>query len=399
MSDASTGPLTGVTVVDLSTVVFGPYATQILGDLGADVIKVENGAGDIMRHAGPSPHPGMGAIYMGCNRNKRSIVLDLKSPNGLEAMRRLVAKSDVFFSNVRMEGLKRLGLDYDSARKLRQDTIYVHCAGYGANGPDAGKPAYDDLIQAASGVTDLFAIKEGGPPKYMPALMADKASGLHAAYATIAALYAHKTTGKGQFVEVPMLEAFTSFNLVENLFGFTFDPPLAEPAYTRSVSANRRPYATKDGYIGIMPYNDRQWAEFFEMGGRGEINSDPRFATYAARTENITALYALVAEVAATKSTAEWLGLLEAADIPAVRCNSLKDLIDDPHLRGSGFLHKREHPNVGPYYAMHHPVNFSETPADIRREPPTLGEHTDDVLQELGFSKDDIAAMTGPDGD
>lgn len=395
MSEAVTGPLAGVTVVDLSTVVFGPYATQILGDLGADVIKVENGAGDIMRHAGPSPHEGMGAIFMGCNRNKRSVVLDLKSESGLEAMRRLIAKSDVFFSNVRMEGLKRLGLDYDAARKLRDDMIYVHCAGYGANGPDAGKPAYDDLIQAASGVTDLFAIKEGGPPKYMPALMADKASGLHAAYATIAALYAHKTTGKGQFVEVPMLEAFTSFNLVENLFGLTFEPPLAGPAYTRSVSANRRPYATKDGFIGIMPYNDRQWAEFFEMGGRGEINSDPRFATYAARTENITALYGLVSDVAATKTTAEWLGLLEAADIPAVRCNSLTDLLEDPHLRGSGFLHQRDHPDVGKYYAMHHPVNFSETPANIRQEPPRLGQHTEDVLRELGFDEADVERMKG----
>jgi crotonobetainyl-CoA:carnitine CoA-transferase CaiB-like acyl-CoA transferase len=390
-----TGPLAGVTILDLSTVVLGPYATQLFGDMGADVIKVENGAGDIMRHAGPSPAPGMGAIYMGCNRNKRSIVLDLKTKHGMEAIRRLAAKSDVFFTNVRMDGLKRLGLGYDDVKKLREDTIYVHCAGYGEKGAYAGKPAYDDLIQAGSGVAELLAIREGGPPRYMPALMADKVSGLHAAYATLAGLYARERTGKGQFIEAPMFEAFTAFNLVENLFGHTFIPPLAQVAYTRSSSPNRKPYQTKDGYIGILPYSDAQWEKFFELGGRPEImKSDERFITYKARTANITALYELVAEVALTKTTVEWLALLEEADIPSMKCNTILDVINDPHLRGTGFIHERQHPAGFPYIAMEHPVNFEGTPASIRIEPPLLGEHTEEILLELGFSPDKAASMT-----
>jgi crotonobetainyl-CoA:carnitine CoA-transferase CaiB-like acyl-CoA transferase len=395
LSTAPTGPLSGVTILDLSTVVLGPYATQLLGDMGADIIKVENGTGDIMRHAGPSPAPGMGAIYMGLNRNKRSVLLDLKSADGKEAMRRLAAKSDVFFTNVRMDGLVRLGLGYDDVKALRPDIIYVHCAGYGAAGPYAGKPAYDDLIQAGSGVADLFAVREGGPPKYMPALMADKVSGLHAAYATIAGLFARATTGKGQFIEAPMLESFTAFNMVENLYGHTFIPPLAQMAYTRSVSASRMPYPTKDGYIGIMPYSDSQWLTFFELGGRPDVmTTDPRFSTYTARTQNIGALYQLVGEVAATKTTDEWLTLLGKADIPAMRCNTLLEAINDPHLRATGFVHEREHPDIGRYVAMEHPVNFTGTPAQIRSEPPRLGQHTGDVLAELGFDAETVSRMT-----
>ncbi len=394
MTSRSTGPLSGVKILDLSTVVLGPYATQLLGDMGADVVKVENGAGDIMRHAGPSPATGMGAIYMGLNRNKRAILLDLKTADGLEAIKRLVKQSDVFFTNVRMDGLNRLGLGYEDVKKLNDSIIYVHCAGYGADGPYAGKPAYDDLIQAGSGVAELLAIREGGPPRYMPALMADKVSGLHAAYATIAGLYARTQTGKGQFIEAPMFESFTAFNMVENLFGHTFIPPLAQVAYTRSSSPNRKPYQTKDGYIGILPYSDQQWELFFELGGRPEImKSDERFSTYKARTQNINALYELVAEVALTKSTDEWLDLLKKADIPSMKCNSILDAINDPHLRQTGFVHERQHPAIGPYIAMEHPVNFAGTPADIRIEPPVLGQHTVEVLKELGFASADAERM------
>jgi crotonobetainyl-CoA:carnitine CoA-transferase CaiB-like acyl-CoA transferase len=391
----ATGPLAGVTILDLSTVVLGPYATQLLGDMGADVIKVENGNGDIMRHAGPAPAEGMGAIFMGCNRNKRSILLDLKAASGKEAMRRLAAKSEVFFTNVRMDGLKRLGFGYEDVKAMRDDTIYVHCAGYGANGPYAGKPAYDDLIQAGSGVADLFAIREGGAPKYMPALMADKVSGLHAAYAVIAGLFHKARTGQGQFIEAPMLEAFTAFNLVENLYGATFVPPMAQMAYTRSSSINRMPYPTKDGYIGIMPYDDRQWKTFFELGGRPEVmTEDPRFSTYNARTANIGALYGLVGEVAATKTTDEWLALLNAADIPAARCATLPEVLQDPHMRATGFIHERQHQAGFPYISLEHPVNFGASPANIRMDPPALGEHTAQVLDELGFTADEIKGMT-----
>lgn len=391
----ATGPLAGVTILDLSTVVLGPYATQMLGDLGADVIKVENGKGDIMRHAGPAPADGMGAIYMGLNRNKRSILLDLKQPEGIEAVRRLMKRSNVFFTNVRMDGLKRLGLGYEDARKLREDIVYVHCAGYSADGPYAGRPAYDDLIQAGSGLADLLAIREGGDPSYMPALMADKVSGLYAAMSTIAGVYHQLRTGEGQFIEASMLESVTAFNLVENLYGHTFVPPLAQTAYTRSVSPNRKPYPTKDGFIGIMPYDDRQWLKFFELGGRPEVmTQDPRFSTYAARTQNINELYQLVGEVAATKTTAEWLSLLEEADIPAARAAKITEVIQDPHLRATGFVHERHHPAFNaPYVAMEHPVKYSRTPADIRIEPPLLGQHTREILAELGFSDAEISRV------
>jgi crotonobetainyl-CoA:carnitine CoA-transferase CaiB-like acyl-CoA transferase len=336
----------------------------------------------------------MGAIYMGCNRNKRAILLDLKNPEGLEALRRLVKQSDVFFTNVRMDGLKRLGLGYEDLKALKHDIIYVHCAGYGADGPYAGKPAYDDLIQAGSGIADLFHVRDGGPPRYMPALMADKVSGLHATYATIAGLYAKATTGEGQFIEAPMLESFTAFNLVENLYGHTFKPPMAQMAYTRSSSINRMPYPTKDGYIGIMPYSDKQWVTFFELGGRPEVmTEDPRFSTYNARTANIGALYHLVGEVAATKTTEEWLELLGKADIPCARCSTLQEVLEDPHLRETGFIHERSHPAGFPYLAMQHPVKFTGTPADIRIEPPLLGEHTVEVLLELGFPQADAERM------
>lgn len=388
MPDAapSTGPLNGVRIVDLSTVLLGPYATQILGDLGADVVKVETGGGDIMRHAGPAPAEGMGALFMASNRNKRSIVLDLKTQLGAEALRRLIQRSDVFFTNVRMDGLKRLGFGPEEVRVLRPDGLYVHCAGYGSNGPMAGSPAYDDLIQAGSGVAQLYSIRHGGPPQYVPSLVADKATGLHAAYATLAGLFHRQRTGEGQFIEVPMLEAFTSFTLLENLYGHTYVPPLTHVAYSRSVSANRRPYATLDGYIGVLPYSDEQWETFFALGGRpGVMTEDPRFSTYKARTANIDALYALVAETVATKTTEDWLNLLREADIPALRCNSLEDVLVDPHLRATGLIHEREHPAFGPYVAVGPPIRFEATPSDIRREPPRLGEHTGEILAELGL--------------
>jgi crotonobetainyl-CoA:carnitine CoA-transferase CaiB-like acyl-CoA transferase len=389
----ATGPLKGVKVIDLTSVVFGAYATQMLGDLGADVIKVEFPAGrrgtggDIMRWAGhwPDGAPvGLGPIYMTINRNKRSLLLDLRQAKAMRALKRLIASADVFVASVRYEGLKRLGLDYEAVAKLRPDIVYVHGAGYGAAGPYAGEPAYDDLIQAGSGLADLLGRMDDNPqPRYLPSLVADKVSGLFMVQGVLAALFHRAQTGEGQFVEIPMLECITSFNLAEHLFGHVYDPPTGQWAYNRATNPYRRPYPTKDGYVGLLPYTDQQWDQFFEIAGWGEtFAKDPRFADYRARAQHVRELFALVDEVMVTRTSDEWLALLKPLNIPAVKMNRLDDLMDDPHLAAVGFFQRYQHPKAGPYVGLRHPVNYSATPANVRRHPPELGEHTEEILAE-----------------
>ena len=386
---APSGPLAGIKIVDMSSVVLGPFATLIFGDLGADVVKVEAGqkgkAGDMMRYAGASPTGDLGPIYTALNRNKRSIVLDVKTPDGKAALTALLKDADVFFHNVRLAGMDRLGFGYEAVKAINPDIIYVHCAGFGVGGEYEHRQAYDDLIQGASGFAALNAMRSGGAPEYAPSLVADKTVGLFATYATLAALFHRERTGRGQFVQVPMMESFTFFNMVENLYGETFIPGNGRLAYTRSINANRKPYPTQDGYIGLVPYSDEQWAEFFEIGGRPEVFQDPRFSTYAARTENINDLYAMIEEVAATKTTDEWLTLLDAANIPAMRYNTMEAVLTDPHLTQVGFFQERVHPQAGAYRAMKHPVTFSDSPASIRLDPPCLGADTETVLESLGL--------------
>jgi crotonobetainyl-CoA:carnitine CoA-transferase CaiB-like acyl-CoA transferase len=394
LATEATGPLKGVRVLDMTGVVFGAYATQMLGDLGCDVIKVEfpggrrGGGGDIMRWSGAVPKdcpPDLGPIYMTINRNKRSVLLNLREEKAARQLRRLIKTCDVFASSVRYEGLKRLGLDYESVKVIRPDIIYCHGAGYGSAGPYAGEPAYDDLIQAGCGLADLLPRTDGNPePRYMPTLLADKVSGLFMSNAITAALFHRQKTGEGQFVEVPMLECLVSFNLVENLFGHTFDPPTGQWSYTRSANPNRRPFPTSDGYIGLLPYTDQQWDQFFEVAGWGDtLSKDPRFADFRTRAAHIGELYAMVGEVTSTRTTDEWLALLKPLNIPVVRMNRLDTLLDDPHLDAVGLFERHEHPDAGPYVAMRPPVTYSATPANIRRHPPRLGQHTDEVLAEV----------------
>ncbi len=387
--ETRTGPLAGVKIVDMSSVVLGPFATLIFGDLGADVIKIESGqtgkSGDLMRYAGASPTGDLGPIYTSLNRNKKSVQLDAKTEDGKAAIVALLKDADVFFHNVRLAGMGRLGLDYESVKAINPGIVYVHCAGFGAGGPYEKRQAYDDLIQGASGFASLNAMRSGGDPEYAPSLVADKTVGLFATYATLAALYHKEKTGEGQFVSVPMLETFTFFNMVENLYGETFLPGNGKLAYTRSINANRKPYKTKDGYIGLVPYSDQQWEMFFEMGGKPGVFEDPRFSTYSARTENTTELYALIGEVALLKTTDEWLELLDAANIPAMRYNQMSDVLADPHLAAVDFFKTRTHPVAGEYRTMKHPVDFSATPADIAIDPPCLGADTETVLASLGL--------------
>jgi crotonobetainyl-CoA:carnitine CoA-transferase CaiB-like acyl-CoA transferase len=394
LAGEATGPLQGVRILDMTSVVFGAYATQILGDLGADVIKVEfpggrrGGGGDIMRWTGALPEgcpPDLGPIFLTINRNKRSVLLDLREEKAGRQLRKLIATCDVFAASVRYEGLKRLGLDYDSVKAIKADIIYCHGAGYGSDGPYAGEPAYDDLVQAGSGLADLIPRTDGDPtPRYLPTLAADKVSGLFMANAITAALLHKERTGEGQFVEVPMLECLVSFNLVENMFGHTFDPPTGQWGYTRSVNPNRKPFPTKDGYIGLLPYTDQQWDQFFEIAGWSEtISKDPRFSDFRTRASNIAALYAMVDEVTRTRTTDEWLELLKPLQIPVVKMNRLDDLFDDPHLEAVGLFERRQHPEAGPYVSIRPPLKFSASPANIRRHPPRLGQHTEEVLAEL----------------
>jgi crotonobetainyl-CoA:carnitine CoA-transferase CaiB-like acyl-CoA transferase len=388
MSDAA-GPLSGLTIIDMSSVVLGPFATLIFGDLGANVIKIESAqegkAGDMMRYAGASPTGDLGPIYTALNRNKQSVQLDVKTPEGKAALTELLKTADVFFHNVRLAGMERLGFDYEAVKAINPEIVYLHCAGFGSGGAYEHRQAYDDLIQGASGFASMTHRRDGSPPAYAPSLVADKTVGLFAAYATLAAIVHKERTGRGQFVQVPMMESFTFFHMVENLYGETYLPGNGKLAYTRSINKNRKPYPTLDGHIGLVPYSDAQWRTFFELGGRPGVFDDPRFSTYAARTENTTELYSIIEEVASTKTTDEWLDLLDAANIPAMKYSEMEDVLTDEHLTSVGFFQERDHPDAGRYRAMKHPVFFSDSPAGIRIDPRPLGADTETVLESLGL--------------
>ena len=385
-----TGPLKGIKVVDMATVVLGPYATVQLADLGAEVIKIENSEGntpgDMMRYAGASPTGDLGPIFAALNRNKKAINLNIKAPQDKAVLEALLENADVFIHNVRMAGMERLGFGYEQVKAINPDIVYVHCAGFGAGGAYGERQAYDDLIQAASGFAALSEQRDGGRPTYSPSLVADKVSGLFAANATMAALLARAGGQGGQFVQVPMFECFTWFQMVENLWGETFIPGNGRMGYTRSVNPRRRPYPTKDSFIAIVPYNDRQWAKFFELGGRPNVFEDPRFSTYQERTKHTSELYALIEEVSATRTTEEWLKLLDEHDIPAMKYNRMADVLVDPHLTDVGFFEERESEEIGQYRSIKHPVHYAKTPASFFAHPPRLDADGEEIKAALGLS-------------
>ena len=381
--------LEGVRVVDLTSVVFGPYATQILADLGADVIKVEAPAGDIFRRVGrPAKTPGMGGPHMTVNRGKRSVALDLKTPEGAAYLRDLIATADVLIHNVRAEAMERLGFGYEAARAIKPDLVYVHCAGFGAGGPYAALQAYDDVIQAATGATSLIGKVDGDArPRYLPTIVADKVGGLNAAYAVLAAYVHRLRTGEGQFVEAPMFEAFVQFLLEEHLCEATFTPPTGPLGYDRLLDPSRQPYPTADGAISIVPYSDGNWAVIFEVLGEPSVMDDPRFATALDRMRNAPLLHAHIARLTPARSSAAWLARLAAANIPAMPCRELGDIMDDPHLAAVGFFEAAQHPTEGAYVRTRPPIRFSAAP-DLRSgHAPQVGEHTEEVRAELDAAR------------
>ena len=387
------GPLAGIKILDLTSVVMGPFATQILGDMGAEIIKVEPPAGDNMRWVGPMRHPGMGHIHMHLNRNKRSLVLDLKKPEGLAAIKLLIAQSDALIYNVRPQAMSRLGLGYEAVKAINPKLVYVGAYGFSERGSYAGKPAYDDLIQGAAGVPFLTLEQGSDVPRYAPVTLGDRSVGLQTVIATIGALFHAQRTGQGQAVDVTMFESLSQFVLGDHMGGKTFEPPLGGAGYARLIAPHRRPYGTRDGYLCVLIYNDKHWNNFFDAIGRKDLKTDPRFCDHTSRAANIRDVYQFVADIMLTRTTAEWQALLEKADIPNTPMHTMDSLIDDPHLNSSGFFPMYEHPSEGTVRTTAPVGEWSETPLSIRRLAPQLGQHSREVLLEAGLSDVAIDAM------
>ncbi|GMV56413.1 MAG: CoA transferase [Betaproteobacteria bacterium] len=386
------GPLSGVKIIDLTTVVMGPFASQILADLGADVVKVESLDGDTVRNIGPSRTPGMGPMFLAVNRNKRSIALDLRRGEALDALLELIKQADVLLFNLRPASMGRLGLGYEALSALNPRLIYCGCYGFGENGPYAGKPALDDLIQGAVSLPSLVQ-RVIGEPRYLPTNICDRTTGITTVYSITAALYAREKSGKGQAIEVPMFETMTQFVLSDHMYGMSFDPPMGDAGYVRLLAKDRRPCPTKDGYICVLIYIDKHWKSFCEMIGREDMLRDPRFATMGDRTRNVDALYAFVKETIATRTTDEWLAALDAADIPATPLHTPASLMSDPHLEKIGFFNWIEHPTEGRIRSMGIPTRFSDTPPEVARHAPKLGEHTVELLREAGLPEATIQSL------
>lgn len=387
------GPLAGIRIIDITTIFLGPYATQMLGDAGADVIKIEAPPrGDSTRWLGRARHPGMGGPFLNLNRNKRSLALDLKQDVARGALEQLVATADVLVHNMRTNAIERLGFGYGAVADVRPDIVYCAAQGYGSAGPYRDRPAYDDALQVESGLAKLFE-ETAGQPLLVPTILVDKMVGVMTAQAIALALFHRERTGEGQFVEVPMFETLTSFLMVEHIYERAFVPPLGPAGYKRVTTAARKPYRTRDGYACILPYTDRQWRGFFDIAGRPELAQDPRFADYQTRNEHVDTLYGLIAEVAPERTTAEWLALCADAGIPATAANEIGDLFDDEHLRAVGLFQHHDHPSEGATLLAGPPVVMSKSPASIRRPAPRLGQHGEEILGELGYDDDQIAAM------
>ncbi len=388
------GPLSGIRVIDMTTVLMGPYASQMMGDMGADVIKVEAPEGDLIRQIGPARHDGMGPIYLNANRSKRAITLDLKRPEGRAALLRLCEGADVLVCNVRARAMKRLGLAYEDVAAVNPRLVYAGMFGYGQDGPYAARPAYDDLIQGGAALPYLFSQVNDGKPRYVPSAIADRVVGLAAVGAILAAIIDRGRTGLGQKVEIPMFETMVSVVMGDHLGGLTFEPPLDGGGYRRHLSPGRRPYQTSDGYICALIYTDSHWQRFFAAIGRPEMPAaDPRFHTFASRMANVNEVYDELSAILLTRTSADWIALLDEADIPVMPMHDLESLLRDPHLVETGFFQMADHPSEGRIRTMAVPSKWSRSAVGPSRHAPLQGEHSAEILREAGFTAEEIAAL------
>jgi crotonobetainyl-CoA:carnitine CoA-transferase CaiB-like acyl-CoA transferase len=390
----STGPLAGVRVLDLTINVLGPVATMILGDMGADVIKIETPEGDPNRQNGPARHPNMAAMHLNMNRNKRSVTLNLKRPEAREALLRMVESADVFIHSMRPAAAERLGIDYEEIARRNPRIVYGYGCGYMPGGSRENDPAFDDVVQGEAGIADLM-LRSVGQARYLPTVLVDKFCGYMLASAVSMALYARERTGVGQLVRVPMLETIVAFNLQEHLWGGVFDPPMGSGVgYVRLLSEHRRPYETRDGHICVLAVNDEQWRRLLPTIGRPELVTDPRFSTVDGRMKNIDYVYGVVSDQMKTQATADWHRLLDAIDIPNGAMARFEDMLNDAYLNETGFFHRYEHPSEGPMLTPCVPTQFSATPGGIHRHPPRLGEHNAEVFAGYGYSAQEINILT-----
>ena len=390
-------PLEGIRVLEIASMIFGPLAGQYLGDMGAEVIKLEPPEGDLTRAIGPRRSPKMGAFFMTSNRSKRSIVVDLKKPEGREILQRLVGKTDVLLHSMRTSAANRLGLDYATLAANHPALVYCHVTGFSDDGPYGGRPAYDDIIQAASGLAMMHKVING-EPRYVPTIIADKISGVHAAYAIVLALMHQMRTGEGQQVDVSMFETMTAFNMLEHQWGHAFEPPIGPMGYEPVITAARRPYKTLDGHLALLPYSDAHWKCFFELAGEAQIMQDPRFSTFAGRQKNVSTVWGEIERQVARKTNAEWLQLLGAEDIPFSVVNSIEDLPNDPHLNAIDFWKIMEHPTEGRLRLPMNPIRMSASPPEITRLPPSLGEHSAEILRECDYEESAILQLLAQGG-
>ncbi len=382
------GPLKGVRVIDLTQFVLGPYCTQTLGDLGADVIKVEEPSGDRQRTAGKAPSSKtMGPTFVALNRNKRSLALDLKSEPGRKALRKLLATGDIFIHNMRPEAVARLGFSYAEVAAIKPDIVYVEAVGYDPEGPYAGRQAFDDLIQAASGACGLGAMVEPDATfRPIPSIIADKTCGLFAAIACLAALRHKERTGEGQYVCVPMLETFTGYLMAEHVYGETYQPALGKFGHTTTITPFRRPFKTRDGFLSVLPANREQSARFMELGGLPGAYDSERFLSKQGAEARVAEYYAMMDEAALAFTTAKWMELCAANSIPAMRANRPEEIFDDPQLKQTLF-ETRQIAGEGAYRAMKPGLRFAKTPVDIRFDPPQIGRDTAEILAEIGVEE------------